>query len=264
MNKENEIIFAHTIDLINKSNDYRIITSTSFLSLSEQSYLTTKLQDYKKEYKNNLDFLFDSLNKDSDRKILFIKPIETSFQELSKYINETISILYCYPKNIKFSEELTHRDFLGALMNLGIKRNKIGDIIVNYTNKYEAIIYIEKNIKEIIINNLDKVKHTNYLVKEINQASIPFETYFEYINIYVSSLRLDNIIKEVFNISRNDAQSLIEKECVFINGKTITSSSYLLRKDDRVSIKSKGKFIFLDETSINKKGRYHTKIKKYS
>lgn len=144
MNKENEIIFAHAIDLINKSNDYRIITSTSFLSLSEQSYLTTKLQDYKKEYKNNLDFLFDSLNKDSDRKILFIKPIETSFQELSKYINETISILYCYPKNIKFSEELTHRDFLGALMNLGIKRNKIGDIIVNYTNKYEAIFFRKK------------------------------------------------------------------------------------------------------------------------
>ena len=87
---------------------------------------------------------------------------------------------------------------------------------------------------------------------------------FKYISIYISSLRLDNVIKETFKLAREVAKELIEKEFVFVNGLTQSSPSYQLKKNDRVSVKSKGKFIFLDETNINKKGKYHTIIKKYS
>lgn len=257
-------LIAHIKDLAKKSSKENILTSTSFLSLSEQSEINKILPSLNKEYSNELNFILDGGNCDnSDRKILFIYPSFLS-QYFDEFKKDKISLLYFTPKNIKYSEQLTHRDFLGALMNLGFKRELIGDLIVNYDNPIEAIIYVDSLIKEHVINDLTSVKHTYFKIRELELHNPPFEPHFNYISIYVSSLRLGNVIKETFNLSRENAQNLIEKEFVFVNGKTQTSSSYILKKDDRVSIKSKGKFIFLDETSINKKGKYHTIIKKYS
>lgn len=261
---DSSFLIARIKDLAKKALKENVFTSTTFLSLSEQAEVKKVLPSLNKEFLNELTFIFDGGNKEnSDRKILFIYPhfLNEYFKD---YKIDKISLIYLSPKNIKYSEKLTHRDFLGALMNLGYKRELIGDIIVNFNNPTEAIIYLDSLIKDNIKNELTSVKHTYFKIEEISLLNPPFTPHFEFISLYVSSLRIDNVIKEVFKLSRNDAQELIEKEYVFVNGLTITSSSYILKKDDRVSIKSKGKFIFLDESSINKKGKYHTLVKKYS
>ena len=257
-------LIAHIKDLARKSSKEGIMTSTSFLSLSEQSEINKVLPSLNKEYLNELSFILDGGKREnSDRKILFIVPLFLNeyFEEFKK---ERISLLHLTPKNAKYSEKLTHRDYLGALMNLGYKREKIGDIIVNFENQNEAIIYLDSVIKDTVINELVSVKHTSLKIKEIELNNPPFSPHFEYISIYISSLRLDNVIKETFKLAREVAKVLIEKEFVCVNGLTQSSPSYQLKKNDRVSVKSKGKFIFLDETNINKKGKYHTIIKKYS
>ena len=256
-------LIAHIKDLARKSSKEGIMTSTSFLSISEQSEMNKVLPSLNKEYLNELNFILDGGNKEnSDRKILFIVP--SFLNEYFEFKKERISLLHLTPKNAKYSEKLTHRDYLGALMNLGYKREKIGDIIVNFENQNEAIIYLDNMIKDTVINELVSVKHTSLKNKGIELNNPPFSPHFEYISIYISSLRLDNIIKETFKLAREVAKELIEKEFVFVNGLTQSSPSYQLKKNDRVSVKSKGKFIFLDETNINKKGKYHTIIKKYS
>lgn len=262
--EEKDYFLAHLKDLANKASKESIITSSQFLSLSEQSIFLKEFPSFKKSIDSDIEIILDGGNKeDSDRKIIFFKPSFYSEDNFLEFKNETITLLYVSPKNEKFGENLTHRDVLGALMNLGIKRETIGDIIVNYENKKEVIIYILSLVKNEVITNLTKIRNTNINIKEINLIDAPFKPHFVTIDIYVSSLRLDNVIKEVFNLSRNDAQEIIEKEYVFINGESKTSPSYQLKAIDRVSIKSKGKFIFLDESTINKKGKYHTKIKKY-
>lgn len=261
---ETNYLIAHIKDLARKASKENSITSSSFLSLSEQSEVNKILPSLNKEYSNELNFIFDGGNaENSDRKILFIIPsfLNEYFEEFKK---DKISLLYLTPKNMKYSEALTHRDFLGALMNLGFEREMFGDIIINHLNQSEAIIYLDSSIKDSVINDLDQVKHTSFNVKEKDLSNPPFKPRFEIISIYVASLRLDNILKETFKISRDVSQSLIEKKFVFINGKTITSSSYTLKENDRVSVKTRGKFIFLNEFTINKKGRYHVKIKKYA
>lgn len=263
--ENDSFLLGHIEDLINKTIKSNSITSTFFLSLSQQSLILKEFSSLMKKYGNKIDLILDGGNKEeNDRKILFIKPANINNEELNNYIFNTISLLYVEPKNKKYSNKLTHRDFLGSLMNLGIKREVIGDIFLNSQNENEGIIYCLSSLKEEILNNLTKIKDTNVIIKEINLNNPPFKMNFEYISIYVSSLRLDNVIKEVFNLSRETSKEIITKENVFINGVNKISPSYMLKKDDRVSIKGKGKFIFLDETIINKKGRYHTKIKKYS
>lgn len=263
--EKNNFLLSHIRDLSSRSLTYFCITSTSFLSLSEQSIFLKEYSSLNKEFNNNLTYLlYGGNNEENDRKILFIYPKDIAQEEIDTYIENEISLLLIKAKNKKYSDQLSHRDFLGSLMNLGIKRETIGDILIDQTSKNSGTIYVLSSIKIEIINNLTTIKHTPIDIKEINLNESPYKLNFEYIEIYVSSLRLDNIIKEVFNLSREDSKELIIKECVFVNGKTKTNPSYILKKDERVSIKGKGKFIFLDESSINKKGRYHTKIKKYS
>ncbi len=260
-----DYLISHIHDLATRSNDNFIITSTSFLSLSEQSIFLKEYSSLNKEFNNKLIFfLSGGNNEENDRKILFIYPKEMDKEEINKYINKEISLLLITPKNKKYTDKFTHRDFLGSLMNLGIKRDTIGDILIDPQSMDSGTIYVLSSIKNEILNNLTTIKHTTVNIKEIDLSSSPYKLNFEIINIYVSSLRLDNIIKEVFNLSREESKELILKENVFINGESKINPSYILKKDERVSIKGKGKFIFLDESNINKKGRFHTKIKKYS
>ena len=151
-------------------------------------------------------------------------------------------------------------------MNLGLKRECFGDIFLK--DKVNAYVFIKKEIENEVLNNLVKIKHSDVKVDLLSLKDDEIKNLkpnFKELEVNVSSLRLDNVISSVFTkLSREDSKTLINNEFVFVNGITIKSPSFQLKDGDRVSIKSKGKFIFLDETSINKKGRYHTKIKKYS
>lgn len=261
--EEKSYLIAHIKDLVEQAKRFGYITSTTFLSLSEQALFLKECQQLIKDNKDELDFIFSDFN-DSDRKVLFIKPKFLDEEILKEYENSYITSLYFKAKNSKYSDALSHRDVLGALMNIGIKRDTIGDIIINHDKKDEGIIFIISSVKEFIIDNLTKIKHTDILIEEVDKNEITIKPHFGIKEIYSSSLRIDTIIKEVFNLSRNEAQELIEKEFVFINGNTIHSLTYNVKENDRVSVKSKGKFIFLKVLYVNKKNKLRSEVKIYS
>ena len=261
--EEKNYLIAHIKDLVEQAKRFSYITSSTFLSLSEQSLFLKERQSLIKENKDELDFIFSDYN-DSDRKVLFIKPKFLDEVALEEYKDSYISCLFFKTKNSKYSDELTHRDVLGALMNIGIKRETIGDIFINYDKKDEGIIFILSSVKDFILDNFYKIKHTDIFLEEINENEITIKPHFIIKEIYSSSLRIDAIIKEVFNLSRNEAQELIEKEFVFINGNTIHSLTYNVKENDRISVKSKGKFIFLRVLYVNKKNKLRSEVKIYS
>ncbi len=253
------LIESRIEDLMNESIKNNYLVSTKFLSLSEQNFAITKINSLI-TLKNELNIFFYGGNDDSDRKKIYFVPKFYNYNLVDIKNNSEISLVKFYPKNLKFSESITHRDILGTLMSLNYNRNMFGDIIVK-NNEY--FVYLDSSIINEI-SSLASIKHTyiNYEILDLNKVNLSLN--FKEIIINVVSLRIDVIIKEVFKLSRNESQNLIENEFVFIDGVLITSSSYELKENSRVSVKSKGKFIFLEKVGKSRKERLFLKIKLYS
>lgn len=162
-----------------------------------------------------------------------------------------ICLIYVKPVNKKFADELSHRDFLGSIMALGIKRDVIGDIIVSENCGY---VFCIENIASYITENLKEVKHTTVtseICTELPDIAIPKPETAEYI---VASLRLDVLIAAVFGLSRKSAGELFQKEKVFVNG-SLKNASYTVSNWDTITVRGFGKFVFVEEKRRTKKGR---------
>ena len=171
-----------------------------------------------------------------------------------------IKLLRVSPLQKKFSDDLTHRDFLGAVIGLGLERAKIGDIMVR---ENEAYIFVAESISDYVSENLTKVKHTSVRVEEC--AEVPEEiaprTAAE--NLIVSSNRLDAVIAKVYNLSRDTAVKCISEGRVFINGREMTGNAKSLKNGDIVTVRGKGKFIFDGEAGTTRKDKLYVNIKRY-
>lgn len=170
-----------------------------------------------------------------------------------------IKCICAKPVMQKFADELTHRDFLGALMNLGIKRELIGDIIVENNCGY---IFCIDHIADYICENLTKIRHTTV---KTQASDLPDTTQNEPepIQIFAVSKRLDVLISAIYNLSRNDASRLIKGEKVFVNSKLTVSLSHNVDDNDIVSVRGYGRFVLVGEVKMTKKGRLVLEVKKY-
>lgn len=174
-------------------------------------------------------------------------------------IDESTDILQI-DGNFKFSS-VSHRDYLGSILGLGIKREKIGDILVN--DDFCQII-VDKEISDFIILNLSKVSRNRVDISRIHheQIVIPVQEY-ETTRITVSSMRLDILVSTVFNISRSKADSIVSAGMVYVNYENIQKSSYNIDEGSIISVRGKGKFIISKVDGITKKDRIKLEIKKY-
>ncbi len=171
-----------------------------------------------------------------------------------------IVLLHISPVQKKFSDALTHRDFLGSVIGLGIERTKLGDIIVRDNEGY---IFVSESISEYILENLSKVKHTNVRVEKCLDIPEAVAPKFAEESIIVSSNRLDAIIARVYKLSRDLAVRYISEGKVFLSGRQMTENAKQLKSGDTVSVRGKGKFIFEGEGGSTKKDKLYIKIKKY-
>lgn len=283
LSKNEEILINKIYDLIDKSLKENVITYTSFLTTEELNLLISKINEFYNYSFNEIKFIFSAgknedlslLNSnDNDHKVLFIVPISFKNEEIHNFINKTINIgKITFKINEKYiNKTLSHRDYLGSLLSLGIKREIIGDIFISSKNKLDGIFYflnkegikneIEMNLKNINRYDIKSIEFLN--LNEFIDENDEFSPVFEIYDIYVSSNRLDNVIKEVFNLkNREIAKEFIEKDYVYISGVSNISSSYELKENDRVSVKEKGKFIYLGISKINKKDKLYLKVKKF-
>jgi RNA-binding protein YlmH len=172
-----------------------------------------------------------------------------------------ITCLEISPLLKKFSDEFSHRDFLGALMNLGIERSTIGDIIVK---EKQGFLFCRDTIAEFIIDNLTKVKHTHIKCSVCHNFNEIVEINLVKSQLLVSSLRCDVIISKMYQFSRSQAVELFTEKKVFVNGKSNENNSGLLKTGDIVAVRGYGKFIFGQIISETKKGKLMIEIQEYS
>lgn len=158
-------------------------------------------------------------------------------------------------------DALTHRDYLGAVMNLSINRDFFGDIVLNPKG---CMIIGKKSIIETIHTSLTNVgKYTvSTQMESLEDIIVPEEKVNEQ-SISVSSLRLDGIISKAFHISRSDAADYIKSGKVFVNYKETIDLSKSISENTVISCKGLGKMELLEVSGETKKGRLRIKINVY-
>ena len=162
---------------------------------------------------------------------------------------------------ISSPKSLSHREVLGSVLGLGIKRNVIGDIIVN---DCIANVFVSSSIVKFIIQNLDKIGKERVKLEEISYEEI-IEKKEEYTEIKttVASLRIDSAISACFGLSRGQSVELVENGRVKINYIECNSSSKQIHENDLISVRGFGRFIIEEILGETRKGRISIKLKIY-
>ena len=138
--------------------------------------------------------------------------------------------------NERFSRKLTHRDFLGAVLGLGLDWGKIGDIRIGESG---AVMYVAQEVAGYITENLLEVGRTS--VTATTHIELPgIEPTGTQKRITAASLRLDAVISVAFHLSRGKASTLIEAEKVFVNW-AIAKKTMQLSEGDIVTIRGTGR-----------------------
>lgn len=254
-----ELIFARQIEELAKSAYYKTIACYSdFLNLNEQSIF----HRMKKELPPVAYSLYGGCD-DAERRILcFHGDYDGSGELNGSDFKEAypIACLEISPSNSRFAESLSHRDYLGAILNLGIDRSKTGDILISGDTAY---LYCDPFIADFIAEQLDRIRHTSVKVSH-RQTGQEIERNYEMIHANVPSLRLDAVIGAAFHSSRSSMTGLIPGGKVFVNGREILQGSYQIKPGEIVSVRGYGKFRFEEQGTLTKKGRINITIRKYT
>lgn len=230
------------------------LSYTHFLDSFEIAQATQYMARLKKFYPQ-VDYSFWGGYKDAERKILCVYStyIETSFKDFPLKVVE-------FRYNPNFCK-LTHRDFLGSIMSLQVKRNSIGDIIVG-----DGIsqVVVSSVVCDVILDEITRIGKQGVKSRVLDTVTLEIVQNFKEISSTVPSLRLDCIVGTSLNVSRTQAVQLIKSKLVTLNYLEMVSPSSLVKLGDVISIRGYGKFI-VDSISSEptKKGRLHILIKKY-
>ena len=237
-----EFFLKRVRELANLSYQRDIVTFSDFLNLNEQNMVSSLKQQFPQVVMETFGG-YDN----AERQMVAFHPDALAFTW-----EYPIDCLKIEPKAIKFSENLSHRDYMGALLNLGVDRSVIGDIIVQ---EKAAWFFCQSKMTEFFLENLCRVRHTNILITKVNDPEEFPHPNLESINGTCASVRLDSLIALAFKASRSSMVSYIESGQVFVNGKLITSNGYEPKEGDIVSVRGKGRFIFDGVSHQTKKGR---------
>lgn len=242
--------------------------------MDDKEFLTKRLKElYNRAFMNNYSVYSDFLNMEEQSILASLKLPSVNFggydmaervvAGFGDYVDESTFPIKCICISCvaaKFADMLTHRDFLGALMNLGIKRELLGDIVIRDNAGY--VLCLEQ-IADYIIDNLTRIKHTSVKVTLLDEipellTAEPMEQ-----ELIVSSRRADALVSAVFKLSRSEASRLFAAGKIFVNSKQTENTSYMVKENDVVSVRGFGRFVAGDTLRQTKKDRLVVSIKVY-
>lgn len=248
-NKEEQILAGRLSDLANTCYNRNIPVFSAYLNLNEQNILHEIHKNFPP-----ISIKTDGGYSLSERRIAVFLPDSEWQYELP------IKLIKISPTDKRFLNALTHRDYLGALMNLGIERSLFGDIVVSDKIAY---VFCLDRIASFIIDNLTKVRNDFVRCEMCDALPYDFVPSYKEITGSVASLRLDAVISLAFNESRSHSTGYIENALVFVNGRLITTNAYNLKDGDIVSVRGHGRFRYMYTKSETKKGRYMVVLNLY-
>ena len=171
-----------------------------------------------------------------------------------------ICVVAIEPAAERFAEELSHRDYLGALMSLGIERSLTGDIVIRGK---QAWLYCLDSIADYLCENLTSVRHTQVRC-HVETGEIPaLAPQFQELRLNVPSERIDAVTAAFIGKSRSSISELFTTGKVFVNSRAVADGSKLLKEGDVLSVRGFGKAVYDGVAGTSKKGRSYAVLRKY-
>ena len=220
---------------------------TKFLSPA-QSHLVGE------RFQRDVDISFFGGYDDAERTVAAFSSFDT-YETDFDYPIEVIKI------STKSKAVFSHRDYLGSIMSLGIKRELIGDIVTCDTH---ALVFCHRSICDYLTMNLTSIGKNSVSAEPVTIDSIePPKRQFKQKSTTVSSMRLDCVLSAATGKSRAVTSELIAKGLVQVNYEYAKSASLSVNSGDTISVRGFGKMTIDTDGGITKKGRYHITIKQY-
>ncbi len=245
--KEDNILIAGIEDKIEQSMERYMVTNSSFLDIRQRTLAERVCRKYQ-----GLRYTFYGGYEDAERTVALILP------EYATEEDHPLAVLSIIQNG---KNSLTHRDYLGSLLGLGVKREAIGDILVRDQG---ADVVILKEMEEFFLYHYEKAGRASLRVevKEVKEIIVP-EGRTEEKRDTVASLRIDSLIASSFGLSRTKASAAVEGGLVLVNGLVTIKSDRQIKEGDKLVLRGKGKVVLKSVGSVTKKDRYPIVIQKF-
>ncbi len=242
---DNNLLLARikdTLDLAFTTNKPKFL---GFLSVDEIAFA----KDYLQKRSNN--FCFFGGFADAERQLLCCFP---------DWVDEPAFPIDALTFTYRNGDNLRHRDFLGALTSIGIKRETIGDILIE---QGRAVVFLKSEIIDFAIKNISKVGNCGVTISRGVFSNLPQRDQLKEASLTVASLRLDCVVSGLAGCSRNRACEFIESGMVSLNSQITEKITRTITDGDVLSIRRKGKFQIISAQDKTKKDRIILQYKAY-
>ena len=254
--QEDKICLSQVLDKIEFMRMKEKIEYTDFLDMYQISLVENFLKKINFEH-----YKLYGGYEDAERKILIVYPEKYNENMLEKNYPKILKVVRVNLDKEEYGK-YTHRNYLGGIIKLGLKREKVGDILVS--NNGSDIIVVE-DFAEILkkeLPSLTRFENSKIEIVELKDLRKK-EMRIENMKIIVPSLRLDNIVSDLAKTSRSKAAQIISQERVFINGQNETKLSKQIKINDVITIRGKGRFVIKEVEGTTRSGRTVLVVEKY-
>ena len=245
MTDEEILLKKRFIELAKKSEERSYFTFTDFLGLAERSVFS--------EAKSSLcKVSFTEFGGADGCERVMIR--FGSEEELGYSEPFPITVLKIEPRAAKFADRLTHRDFLGSILGLGIERDAIGDVAVQ--DAHTAVVFCPRTLGIFLKEMLEKVGNDTVKCSDYTpDEHFTDGRHYKHISDTVASERLDCVVAALCNCSRDDAQNAVRSGQVEVDFEPEERVDFMLHAPATVSVRGYGRFILRAFDGETRKGR---------
>lgn len=241
---DNELLLARVKDLSNLCEKTASPKFLGFLTPSQAAVVQNRLG-------KNARYKFFGGYNESERTILCFLP---------DWCEEPVYPIKAFTFSYRKCDTLTHRDFLGALMALGITRETVGDILVE---DGRAVVFVHSDMAKFVSSQIVKIGNVGVTVTEGFVGTLPTCGKKQEFTTTVASTRIDCVVASICNVSRGDAAVRIADGFVSVNSITCEKPTRTVNEGDIVTVRQKGRFEVTSCDGLSKKGRIILKYNKY-
>ena len=256
---DDDILLSHARDRKAQCADRGMLTHTAFLDLHQRSLLAS----IEREQSADVRTFYHGGFSDAERVCAAFVPTFYGVDDLAAYFAENPDddpLCLLRAEKDAFST-LSHRDYLGALMGLGIKREQLGDILVDDGG---AFLVCLKTIRPFLLEHFRSAGRATLTLRDASPDELQkAEAKTEDVFVSVPSLRLDCVVAAAYKLSRGKAETAIQSGLVYVNAVLCDKPDKKLLVGDKLVLRGKGKCLLFAQTGESKKGRLHLTVRRY-
>ncbi len=235
---QSDLIAARVADLQNSVANGGAPKFLGFLSAEEAEFV-------KRISKKGVEFSYFGGHMFAERLFLCVHNSDYDIKDTA-YPIDALTVLF------RKGDKLTHRDFLGALMSKGIKRETVGDILIE---EGRAVLFVSRDISKYILEQVTLIGRVGVKIEQGFCEPLPAASQKEAQKVTVASLRLDCVVAALIGVSRDKSVKIITEGMVAVNSAVTEKATKTVVVNDKISVRGYGKFTVISTDGVTRKGR---------